>query len=186
MNLSVNCWITGQSPSALAEEISTYEANIQKDVYENHLKQGNRDDWNGYTLNRFKKHSEKYYTTDLEQYKFDKTECKACAHNAANYNLFAEHNGCRHCTKCLGVENAAHVAKETEKLLKSDPKLVIARPYYGSRNDTALQKLDKKGHEIKELDYNVSAREFPKAPEAPQKEQLSEPTEYEQAVQTFE
>lgn len=78
------------------------------------------------------------------------------------------------------------MAKETEKLLKSDPKLVIARPYYGSRNDTALQKLDKKGHEIKELDYNVSAREFPKAPEAPLKEQLSEPTEYEQAVQTFE
>ena len=77
MNLSVNCWITGQSPSALAEEISTYEANIQKDVYENHLKQGNRDEWNGYTLNLIKKHSEKYYTTDLEQYKFDKTECKA-------------------------------------------------------------------------------------------------------------
>ena len=188
MRLSVNCWITGQSPSALAEEISTYEANIQKDVYENHLKQGNRDDWSGYTLNLFKKHFEKYYTTDLEQYKFDKTECKACAHNAANYNLFAEHNGCGHCTnrKCLEAKNAAHVAKETEKLLKSDPKLVIARPYYGSRNDTALQKLDKKGHEIKELDYNVSAREFPKAPEAPQKEQFSEPTEYEQAVQTFE
>ena len=81
---------------SVAEEISTYEANIQKDVYENHLKQGNRDDWSGYTLNLFKKHSEKYYTTDLEQYKFDKTECKACAHNAANYNLFAEHNGCRH------------------------------------------------------------------------------------------
>ena len=78
------------------------------------------------------------------------------------------------------------MAKETEKLLKSDPKLVIARPYYGSRNDTALQKLDKKGHEIEELDYNVSARGFPKAPEAPLKEQLSEPTEYEQAVQTFE
>ena len=70
------------------------------------------------------------------------------------------------------------MAKETEKLLKSDPKLVVARPYYGSRNDMALQKLDKKGHEIKELDYNVSAREFPKAPEAPQKEQFSEPTEY--------
>ena len=59
-------------------------------------------------------------------------------------------------------------------------------PITESRNDTALQKLDKKGHEIKELDYNVSAREFPKVPEAPQKEQLSEPTEYEQAVQTFE
>ena len=173
---------------SVSEEISTYEANIQKDVYENHLKQGNRNDWSGYRLNLFKKHFEEYYTTDLEQYKFDKMECKACAHNAANYNLFAEHNGCGHCTnrKCLEAMNAAHVAKETEKLLKSDPKLVIARPYYGSRNDTALQKLDKKGHEIKELDYNVSAREFPKAPEAPQKEQFSEPTEYEQAVQTFE
>ena len=173
---------------SVAEEISTYEPNIQKDVYEKHLKEGNGDNWTDYTLNLFKKHFEKCYTTDLEQYKFDKTECKACVHNAANYNLFAEHNGCGHCTnrKCLETKNAAHVAKETEKLLKSDPKLVVARPYYGSRNDMALQKLDKKGHEIKELDYNVSAREFPKAPEAPKKERFTEPKEYEQAVETFE
>ena len=172
----------------VAEEISTYEPDIQKDVYEKHLKEGNGEDWTGYTLNLFKRYFEKYYTTDLEQYKFDKTECKACVHNAANYNLFAEHNGCGHCTnrKCLEAKNAAHVAKETEKLLKSDPKLVVARPYYGSRNDMALQKLDKKGHEIKELDYNVSAREFPKAPEAPKKERFTEPKEYEQAVETFE
>lgn len=173
---------------SVAEEISTYEPNIQKDVYEKHLKEGNGEDWTGYTLNLFKRYFEKYYTTDLEQYKFDKTECKACVHNAANYNLFAEHNGCGHCTnrKCLEAKNAVHVAKETEKLLKSDPKLVVARPYYGSRNDMALQKLDKKGHEIKELDYNVSAREFPKAPEAPKKERFTEPKEYEQAVETFE
>lgn len=173
---------------SVAEEISTYEPNIQKDVYEKHLKEGNGEDWTGYTLNLFKRYFEKYYTTDLEQYKFDKTECKACVHNAANYNLFAEHNGCGHCTnrKCLEAKNAAHVAKETEKLLKSDPKLVVARPYYGSRNDMALQKLDKKGYEIKELDYNVSAREFPKAPEAPKKERFTEPKEYEQAVETFE
>ena len=173
---------------SVAEEISTYEPNIQKDVYEKHLKEGNGEDWTGYTLHLFKRYFEKYYTTDLGQYKFDKTECKACVHNAANYNLFAEHNGCGHCTnrKCLETKNAAHVAKETEKLLKSDPKLVVARPYYGSRNDMALQKLDKKGHEIKELDYNVSAREFPKAPEAPKKEQFTQAQEYEQAVETFE
>lgn len=173
---------------SVAEEISTYEPDIQKDVYEKHLKEGNGEDWTGYTLNLFRRYFEKYYTTDLGQYKFDKTECKACVHNAANYNLFAEHNGCGHCTnrKCLEAKNAAHVAKETEKLLKSDPKLVVARPYYGSRNDMALQKLDKKGHEIKELDYNVSAREFPKAPEAPKKEQFTQAKEYEQAVETFE
>lgn len=173
---------------SVAEEISTYEPNIQKDVYEKHLKENSGDNWTGYTLNLFKKHFEKCYTTDLEQYKFDKTECKACVHNAANYNLFAEHNGCGHCTnrKCLDTKNAAFVAKETEKLLKSDPKLTVARPYYGNRNDMALQKLDKKGHEIKEFDYNVSAREFPKAPEAPKQEQFAEPKEYEQAVQTFE
>ena len=173
---------------SVAEEISTYEPDIQKDVYEKHLKEGNGEDWTGYTLNLFKRYFEKYYTTDLGQYKFDKTECNTCVHNAANYNLFAEHNGCGHCTnrKCLEAKNAAHVAKETEKLLKSDPKLVVARPYYGSRNDMALHKLDKKGHEIKELDYNVSAREFPKAPEAPKKEQFTQTKEYEQAVQTFE
>lgn len=83
---------------SVAEEISTYEPNIQKDVYEKHLKAGNGDNWTDYTLNLFKRHFEKCYTTDLEQYKFDKTECKACVHNAANYNLFAEHNGCGHCT----------------------------------------------------------------------------------------
>lgn len=173
---------------SVAEEISTYEPNIQKDVYEKHLKENSRDNWVGYTLKLFKKYFEEYYTTDLEQYKFDKTECKACVHNAANYNLFAEHNGCGHCTnrKCLDTKNAAFVAKETEKLLKSDPKLVIARPYYGGMNETALQKLDKKGHEIKELNYTVSAQSFPKAPEAPKQEQFSKPKEYEQAVQTFE
>ena len=173
---------------SVAEEISTYEPNIQKDVYEKHLKEDSRDNWAGYTLKLFKKYFEEYYTTNLEQYKFDKTECKACVHNAANYNLFAEHNGCGHCTnrKCLDTKNAAFVAKETEKLLKSDPKLVIARPYYGGMNETALQKLDKKGHEIKELNYTVSAQSFPKAPEAPKQEQFSKPKEYEQAVQTFE
>ena len=173
---------------SVAEEMSTYEPNIQKDVYEKHLKENSRDNWAGYTLKLFKKYFEEYYTTDLEQYKFDKTECKACVHNAANYNLFAEHNGCGHCTnrKCLETKNAAFVAKETEKLLKSDPKLVIARPYYGGMNETALQKLDKKGHEIKELNYTVSAQSFPKAPEAPRQEQFSKPKEYEQAVQTFE
>ena len=173
---------------SIAEEISTYEPNIQKDVYEKHLKENSRDNWAGYTLKLFKKYFEEYYTTDLEQYKFDKTECKACVHNAANYNLFAEHNGCGHCTnrKCLDTKNAAFVAKETEKLLKSDPKLAIARPYYGGMNETALQKLDKKGHEIKELNYTVSAQSFPKAPEAPRQEQFSKPKEYEQAVQTFE
>lgn len=173
---------------SVAEEISTYEPNIQKDVYEKHLKEDSRDNWAGYTLKLFKKYFEEYYTTDLEQYKFDKTECKTCVHNAANYNLFAEHNGCGHCTnrKCLDTKNAAFVAKETEKLLKSDPKLVIARPYYGGMNETALQKLDKKGHEIKELNYTVSAQSFPKAPDAPKQEQFSKPKEYEQAVQTFE
>ena len=173
---------------SVAEEISTYEPNIQKDVYEKHFKEDSRDNWAGYTLKLFRKYFEEYYTTDLEQYKFDKTECKSCVHNAANYNLFAEHNGCGHCTnrKCLDTKNAAFVAKKTEKLLKSDPKLVIARPYYGGMNETALQKLDKKGHEIKELNYTVSAQSFPKAPEAPNQEQFAQPKEYEQAVQTFE
>ena len=94
---------------SVAEEISTYEPNIQKDVYEKHLKENSRDNWAGYTLKLFKKYYEEYYTTDLEQYKFDKTECKACVHNAANYNLFAEHNGCRHCTVNVWGSRTQHM-----------------------------------------------------------------------------
>lgn len=174
---------------AVAEEISTYEASIQQDIYENHLKDNCKgDDWTGYNFNLFKKHFEKAYTTDLEQYKFDKIDCKACAHNAANYNLFAEYNGCGHCTdrKCLEAKNTAYVAKEAEKLLQQDPKLTIVRTCYGNNNATALEKLDKKGHEIKELSYSVSARNFPQAPEAPTEKAYSDPKEYEQAVETFE
>lgn len=142
---------------AVAEEISTYEASIQQDIYENHLKDGCKgDDWTGYNFNLFKKHFEKAYTTDLEQYKFDKIDCKACAHNAANYNLFAEYNGCGHCTdrKCLEAKNTAYVAKEAEKLLQQDPKLTI--------------------------------HNFPQAPEAPTQQAYTDPKEYEQAVETFE
>ncbi len=174
---------------AVAEEISTYEASIQEDIYENHLKDGCKGaDWKGYNFNLFKKHFEKGYTTDLEQYKFDKTDCKACSHNAANYNLFAERNGCGHCTnrKCLEAKNTAYVAQEAEKLLKEDPKLIIARTYYGSNNSTALEKLDKKGHEIKELSYNVSTRCFPQAPEVPNEQAYTDPKEYEQAVEVFQ
>ena len=174
---------------SVAEEISTYETAIQEDIYENHLKDDCKgDDWTGYNFNLFKRYFEKHYTTDLTQYKFDKTDCKACPHNAANYNLFAEHNGCGNCTdrKCLEAKNTAYVAKEAEKLLQQDPKLVIARTCYGSNNCTALEKLDKKGHEIKELNYNVSTRNFPEAPEAPTEQAYTDPKEYEQAVETFE
>lgn len=43
---------------SVAEEISTYEPDIQKDVYEKHLKEGNGEDWTGYTLNLFKRYFE--------------------------------------------------------------------------------------------------------------------------------
>lgn len=69
---------------SVAEEISTYEPDIQKDVYEKHLKEGNGEDWTGYTLNLFKRYFEKYYTTDLGQYKFDKTECNGHGDNNAS------------------------------------------------------------------------------------------------------
>ena len=151
---------------SVAEEISTYEPHIQKDVYEKHLKEGSGDNWTGYTLNLFKSILRNTIPPTLHNTSSTRRNAGECVHNAANYNLFAEHNGCGHCTnrKCLEAKNAAFVAKETEKLLKSDPKLVIARPYYGGMNETALQKLDKKGHEIKELNYTVSAQNFPKAP----------------------
>ncbi len=124
------------------------------------------DNWTGYTLNLFRKHFEKCYTTDLEQYKFDKTECKACVHNAANYNLFAEHNGCGHCTnrKCLETKNAAFVAKETEKLLKSDPKLVIARPITEAVTIRHSKNWTRKGMKSRNSIITYRQGNFPKYP----------------------
>ena len=58
---------------------------------------------------------------------------------------------------------------------------MIRRPPRSTRTDTLFPY-----RRSSDLDYNVSAREFPKAPEAPKKEQFTQAKEYEQAVQTFE
>ena len=114
MNLSVNCWITGQSPSALAEEISTYEANIQKDVYENHLKQGNRDDWNGYTLNLSRNILRNTTQPTLNNTSSTRRNARRVHTTQPTTTFLPNIMGADIVRKCLGVKNAAHVAKETE------------------------------------------------------------------------
>lgn len=170
---------------SVAEEIATYEPHIQKDLYEKYL----NDDkgWRNFGLKLFRTKFENAYTTDLNNYKFDKSDCANCKHNAANYNLFAERDGQGQCTdrNCLDKKNTEFLLKQAECMLKNDPHLVLAKDCYCNKDTEVLNKLDKKGYEVKQLDYKMNTTAYPVAPSIPEKEKYLETRDFEKAVEEF-
>lgn len=170
---------------SVAEEIATYEPEIQKDIYEKYLK--DEKGWRNFGLKLFRTKFENAYTTDLNNYKFDKSECANCPHNAANYNLFAEHDGQGQCTdrNCLDKKNTDFLLKQAETMLKNNPNLILAKDCYCSKDTDVLNKLDKKGYEVKQLNYKTHTRTYPVPPAIPEKENYLETKDFEKAVEDF-
>lgn len=83
----------------VAGAICRYGEDIQRDVYDNHLKEGvyGYNSWRGLKASDVAKNIERQYTTDLDRYRFDKTLCMSCPHNTNNMTLFCE-GGCGNCT----------------------------------------------------------------------------------------
>ena len=63
---------------SVASEICRYGEDIQKEVYNKHLKEGVQyNSWRGMKASDVARNIERQYTTDLERYAFDKTLCVA-------------------------------------------------------------------------------------------------------------
>ena len=76
---------------SVASEICRYGEDIQKEVYNKHLKEGVQyNSWRGMKASDVARNIERQYTTDLERYAFDKTLCLSCPHNTNNMMLFCE------------------------------------------------------------------------------------------------
>lgn len=175
----------------VALEISKCERHIQEDMYERHLKGESENDdnpasgWRGKGVTDFKDLIRRTYTTDLEQYYFDKTECRKCGHNTNTYDLFANCNGkCGHCTNadCLNAKNDAYVLAKTAALLKENPRAVLGKDSYG-RPDKVVEKLVGEGYEAKGVGY--SCEHFPTEPTAPDKDKYSDPEKFAEAEERY-
>ena len=101
---------TDEITISVASEICRYGEDIQREVYERHLKDNGYNSWRGMKAADVARRIEQDFTTDLNRYFFDKTLCKSCPHNTNNMMLFCE-GACGKCAnrKCLEDMNASYL-----------------------------------------------------------------------------
>lgn len=119
---------TDEITISVAAEICRYGQDIQREVYEKHLQDGNNyNSWRGLKAADVAKRIESNYTTDLRYYSFDKTECATCAHNTNNLLLFAD-GGCGHCANrtCLAEMNASFLMERAVQSYGNSPMFPFA------------------------------------------------------------
>ena len=170
---------------SVASEICRYGEDIQKDVYDKHLKEDAlHRSWRGMKATEVARNIEQQYTTDLERYAFDKTLCLSCPHNTNNMVLFCE-GGCGNCANrtCLAEMNAAYLTEKAVRLMEERPDVPLCHENTGY-NEIVVERLTAMGYEVERL--NCYAKAYPEQPEAPLKEDYDTAEEYEQAQSEYE
>ena len=127
--------------------------------------------------------------TKLETYRFDKTECRTCAHNTANQVLFRDEctDGCAGCQnrECMMRKNTEFLVGKALKLLRDDPRTTLA-----STDETpseVLDALEEEGYHVEELEYHINYYdEAPEMPETPKAENYISEEDFAEARQRHE
>lgn len=175
---------TDELTISVATEICRYGEDIQKEVYEKHLQDGNAyNSWRGLKAADVAKRIESNYTTDLRYYSFDKTECATCAHNTNNLLLFCD-GGCGHCANrtCLTEMNASFLMEKAVQIMQQNPNVSLCRDRY-TTNDTVIERLIALGYEVENLEtYTV----FPNSPQEPKAENFNDTEKYGEARTRYE
>lgn len=169
---------------SVATEICRYGEDIQKEVYEKHLQDGIAyNSWRGLKAADVAKRIESNYTTDLDYYHFDKTECATCPHNTNNLLLFCD-GGCGHCANrtCLAEMNASYLMEKAVQIIRQNPNVSLCRDRY-TTNDTVIERLIALGYEVENLETYTA---FPRSPKEPKAENFNSPERYEEARNRYE
>lgn len=152
---------------SVASEICRYGEDIQREVFDKHLKEGIMyGSWRGMKATEVAKNIERDFTADLDRYNFDKTLCLSCPHNTNNMTLFCE-GGCGNCAKrsCLAEMNTAFIVEKSVQALSAHPLLSLGyNPYYYDAD--AVNRLKELGYEVTEL--SGRCYQYPELPEEPQ------------------
>lgn len=170
---------------SVATEICRYGEDIQREVYNKHLKEGIQyNSWRRMKASDVARNIERQYTTDLDRYAFDKTLCLSCPHNTNNMMLFCE-GGCGNCANriCLAEMNASYLTEKAVRLMEERPDLSLCHESH-NYNETVVERLTAMGYEVVSLDYYAKA--YPEQPEAPRKDDYETDEEYEHAQSEYE
>lgn len=170
---------------SVASEICRYGEEIQREVYDKHLKEDVQyGSWRGLKAADVARNIERQYTADLNRYSFDKALCLSCPHNTNNMMLFRE-GGCGNCANrsCLEEMNASHLTEKAVQLMEQHPAVPLCHENY-NYNEAVIDRLTAMGYEVESL--NTYATEYPEYPQAPQKEDYDTAEEYEEAEKDYE
>lgn len=169
---------------SVAAEICRYGEDIQREVYEKHLQdEGTYNSWRGLKAADVARRIEQNFTTDLQYYRFDKTECATCAHNTNNLLLFRD-GGCGHCANrtCLAEMNASYLMERAVQIMRNQPEVSLCRDRY-TTNETVVERLTASGYEVETLDRYTA---FPSCPKEPKAENFNDPERYGEARTRYE
>lgn len=171
---------------SVASEICRYGEDIQREVYEKHLKDGlPYNSWRGMTASKVAQMIESNFTTELCRYSFDKSACASCPHNTCNLLLFVEEGYEGKCAKssCLKEKHTAYLTDKAISMLAEHPEANLCQYQYDT-NEAVASRLAEMGYDIETVsDY---PKYFPTEPEAPHREEDETDEEYAEAVQDYQ
>lgn len=176
---------TDELSISVATEICRYGEDIQREVYDKHLKEDiPYNSWRGLKASDIAKRIERDFTTNLQYYQFDKTLCTSCPHNTNNLLLFCE-GGCGNCANrsCLKEMNASYLVKKAVQIMEQQPLVSLCRAFYNC-NETAVERLIASGYEVKKL--SVRPADYPNEPEVPDMENCENTEKYAEAYKKYE
>ncbi|MFI3306523.1 MAG: ParB/RepB/Spo0J family partition protein [Rikenellaceae bacterium] len=156
-----------------AIELSKYSREIQAEVYDSHFAEGvNYQNWRGNSTKSIAESLERSYSTDLEDYFFDKLDCYNCGFNTQVISLFTDDTLCGKCTnrQCLKAKNTAYIVERAITTHENNPELPLARNDY-RYDEVAIEELTAKGYDIRVVDW---CRECPTPPLAEECESAEE------------
>ncbi len=171
----------------VAIEIAKYDSNIQQEVYDEHFSENCRSSWKNARIKDIARRLYQRYITQLDTYRFDKSECRSCMHNTANQVLFLDcTNGCAGCQNmdCMIRKNEAFLKQKAIDMLHNDPRIVLTAD--DDAPQSVIEALLEEGYHVESLEYAPDYYESgPQQPTEPAPEDYEDVEEYNAAMMRY-
>lgn len=172
----------------VAIEIAKYDDGIQQEVFDEHFAENCRSSWKNARIKEVARRLYQRYMTQLDTYRFDKSECMTCLNNMANQVLFRDcTDGCAGCQNmdCMIRKNEAFLRQKAVDLLHNDPRIVLAAD--DDAPAAVIDTLTDDGYNVESLEYVYNDLvSGPQQPEAPSPEHFEDVEEYNNALMRYQ
>ena len=172
----------------VAIEIAKYDDKIQQEVFDEHFAENCRSSWKNARIREVARRLYQRYMTQLDTYRFDKSECMTCLNNTANQVLFRDcTDGCAGCQNmdCMIRKNEAFLKQKAIDLLHNDPRIVLAAD--DDAPAAVIDALTDDGYNVESLEYVYNDLvSGPQQPEKPLPENFEDIEEYNDAMRGYQ